>query len=167
MKLGHVHLKVRSLARALPFYERAFGLRLRERAGRFAFLSGGDAHHELALQEVGDQALIPQPHSVGLYHVAFEVPDANGLRQAWRTLREMGIEASAVDHGISHALYFSDPDGNGLEIYLDTRTTAGGASDWRGRSERLRFDEDPDAAGAGAAPDRRDRADRTRSNPRS
>src|SRR3954469_6733384 len=108
MKLGHVHLKVRNLARSLAFYERAFGLRLRERAGRFAFLSDGDAHHELALQEVGDQAPIPQPHSVGLYHVALEVPDANALRQACQTLREMGVEAAAVDHGISHALYFSD-----------------------------------------------------------
>jgi len=78
--LGHVHLKVRDLERAIGFYSRVLGLRVTERVdAHFAFLSGGDAHHEVALQELGPEAAGPDPHGVGLYHVAFEVPDAASL----------------------------------------------------------------------------------------
>lgn len=137
-RIGHVHLKVRDLERSVDFYRAVLGLEVTERAGRgFAFLSGGDAHHELALQEVGEGAG-PQPRrSVGLYHTAWEVPDREAFAHARETLSEAGVSARAVDHGISWALYFRDPDGLGVEIYLDRRDAADGTEQWRGRTRPL------------------------------
>lgn len=146
--LGHVHLKVRDLERAIGFYSRVLGLRVTERVdAHFAFLSGGDAHHEVALQELGPEAAGPDPHGVGLYHVAFEVPDAASLATAYDMLVEAGIPVAAVDHAISWALYFVDPDGNGVEIYLDRRRSPGGDALWHGRSRRLTREALRDAAG--------------------
>jgi len=133
MKLGHVHLKVRDLQRSVDFYRRHLGLQITEQVGgAFAFLSAGAMHHELALQEVGPQAAAPGRGDVGLYHVAFEVADRQELGQVYRGLRQQGIPVHAVDHRISWALYCTDPDGNGLEIYWDTRRTAHGAGQWQG-----------------------------------
>lgn len=146
--LGHVHLKVRDLERAIGFYSRVLGLRVTERVdAHFAFLSGGDAHHEVALQELGPEAAGPDPHGVGLYHVAFEVPDAASLATAYDMLVEAGIPVAAVDHAISWALYFADPDGNGVEIYLDRRRSPGGDALWHGRSRRLTREALREAAG--------------------
>ena len=133
--IGHAHLKVRDLARSLEFYTRFFDLKVTEEIpGAFAFLSGGSLHHELALQEVGAAAPTPHPHGVGLYHIAFEVSDKRSFAQAYNTITKAGFPAAAVDHGISWAMYFSDPDGNGLEIYWDTRREPEGKRDWGGRS---------------------------------
>lgn len=123
MKIGHVHLKVRDLERAVEFYKQAFDMRVNDRYGdQYAFLTGTDMHHEIALQNVGAGAPLPAPYAVGLYHVAFEVPDRETFAEAVTRLREMGVEPAVVEHvGISWAMYFSDPDGNGLEIYWDTR----------------------------------------------
>ena len=138
-KIGHAHLKVRDLERAVAFYTQVFNLRVTEQvAGQFAFLTGGDMHHELALQAVGPNAPGAHPYGVGLYHVAFEVPDKRAFAQVYQALRERGVEVAAVDHQfISWALYFSDPDGNGLEIYVDTRRDANGEPLWHGRNARL------------------------------
>jgi catechol 2,3-dioxygenase len=136
-RLGHVHLKVRELARSVEFYSHLLGLHMTEQVGDFAFLSFGEAHHDLALQALGAHALAPREHSVGLYHVAFEVPDAQGLLARYDELVRMRIPFVAVDHGISFALYLSDPDGNGVEIYLDTRNRPDGAPEWQGRSRAL------------------------------
>jgi catechol 2,3-dioxygenase len=134
-RLGHAHLKVRELARAVAFYTRFFDLKVVEEIpGAFAFLSGGLLHHELALQEVGADAAGAVPGGVGLYHIAFEVPDRRAFARAYHTVTTAGIPVAAVDHGISWALYFSDPDGNGLEIYWDTRSEPEGTAAWRGRS---------------------------------
>ncbi|MBI4390264.1 MAG: VOC family protein [candidate division NC10 bacterium] len=134
-RLGHTHLKVRSLPRAVDFYTRVFGLRVVEEVGGdYAFLSGEEAHHEIALQEVGAGAPAPPPHGVGLYHVAFEVPDRRAFALAYRTLHDAGVPVATVDHRISWAIYFADPDGNGLEIYWDTRREKDGRSEWRGAS---------------------------------
>lgn len=130
MKIGHAHLKVRNLERSTQFYQEVFGLKIRERIGHFVFMSGTDMHHEIALQEVGGDARLPGRFDVGLFHVAFEVPDKRSLADRYRFLIERGIRAVAVDHRISWAIYFSDPDGNGLEIYCDTRKEADGAEDW-------------------------------------
>jgi len=133
--LGHAHLKVRDLARSVAFYTRFFDLKVTEEIpGAFAFLSGGPVHHELALQEAGPDAAAPNPSGVGLYHIAFEVPDQRSFAQAYNTLTRAGVAAAAVDHGISWAVYFSDPDGNGLEIYWDTRNEPQGKPRWEGRS---------------------------------
>jgi len=148
--LGHVHLKVRDVDRAVAFYTDVLGLAVRERTGRFAFLTYGDVHHDVALQAVSggsdapDEARSPAP-SVGLYHAAVECPDAAALAATFERLRERDVSVSPVDHGISKALYFDDPAGNGLEAYLDTRDEAAAA--WDGRNEPfdpLALDEEQD-----------------------
>lgn len=137
-KIGHAHLKVRDLDRAIAFYTRFFSLKVVERLDdHYAFLSGGEMHHELALQNVGPQAPQPHPAGVGLYHIAFETPDQRALALAYQALTEAGVAVAPVDHLISWALYFNDPDGNGLELYCDTRNAPGGAQLWRGRNVML------------------------------
>ncbi|WP_238392127.1 VOC family protein [Halorussus amylolyticus] len=135
-ELGHIHLKVRDVERAVEFYTDVLGLDVVERPGRFAFLSFGDRHHDVALQEVGAEASGPGG-GVGLYHAAFEVEDAESLAATYRRLRERGVEVAPVDHRISKALYFDDPDGNGLEVYLDTRKSN---DRWEWGGENVRFD---------------------------
>lgn len=129
--LGHVHLKVRDMERAVSFYGDVLGLSVSERVGEYTFFSVGDHHHDLALQAVGPDADDPG-QGVGLYHAAFEVATPEALAATFERLKQRGVEVSPVDHGISRALYFDDPDGNGLEVYLDTRD----ADDetWAGRS---------------------------------
>jgi catechol 2,3-dioxygenase len=136
-RIGHAHLKVRNLDRALAFYMRFFDLKIVERVTNYAFLSGGEFHHEIALQALGDYAPLPSRGSVGLYHVAFEVPDARSFAQAYQALTEAGVPVGAVDHRISWAMYFSDPDGNGLEIYWDTRHLMEGEVVWLGDNRQL------------------------------
>ncbi|MCB0713287.1 MAG: VOC family protein [Ignavibacteriae bacterium] len=137
MKIGHAHLKVRSLERSVEFYRNVFGLQVREQIGGFAFLSGTEMYHEIALQEVGEAARLPGRSDVGLFHVAFEVPDRDALSERYHYLLSQGMRVFPVDHRISLAIYFSDPDGNGLEIYCDTRDEADGAEIWEGRDRRL------------------------------
>ncbi|WP_137283729.1 VOC family protein [Halorussus salinisoli] len=140
-ELGHVHLKVRDVDRAVAFYRDVLGLDVTERAGDYAFLSWGDKHHDVALQGVGPDAPGPGP-GVGMYHAAFEVEDADALRETHLRLRERGVEVAPVDHAISKALYFDDPDGNGLEVYLDTRAE-NDREEWGGRNDRF----DPESLG--------------------
>jgi catechol 2,3-dioxygenase len=130
--VGHVHLKVRELDPALDFYTAVLGLDVTERQGRYAFLSWGQRHHDVALQAVGAGADGPG-RGVGLYHAAFEVDSREALASIHGRLQERGVRVSPVDHGISKALYFSDPDGNGLEVYLDTRESDDEA--WEGTNE--------------------------------
>ena len=140
-KLGHVHLKVRDLDAAVAFYERFLGLRVVERIGQqYVFLSGSDRHHDIALQNMGLNAPMPSSQATGLYHVAFEVPDQAAFADAYRDLTEAGVEVATVDHLISWAIYFNDPDGNGLEIYWDRRDEPDGQPLWRGRNVQLRAD---------------------------
>jgi catechol 2,3-dioxygenase len=137
-RIGHAHIKVRDLDRAVAFYTRFFNLRVTEQLeGYYAFLSGGEFHHELALQNVGPAAPAAPSRGVGLYHIAFEVPDQAAFAQAFRALRAAGVPVAAVDHRISWAMYFSDPDGNGLEIYWDTRHLATGSELWDGQDRPL------------------------------
>jgi catechol 2,3-dioxygenase len=137
-RIGHVHLKVRDLDRALSFYTRHFSLRVVERIGNhYAFLTGGDMHHEIALQNVGGNAPSAPAQGVGLYHVAFEVADARSFALAYRQLQGDGVPVALVDHLISWAMYFNDPDGNGLEIYWDTRAQPNGKNAWQGQNAPL------------------------------
>jgi len=133
--LGHVHLKVRDLERALSFYREVFGLDVTERQGRYAFLSWGEHHHDVALQAVGADA--PGPgQGVGLYHAAVEADSLDRLKRVYEHLEDRGVEVAPVDHGISKALYFEDPDGNGLELYVDTREEQD-AGEWSGQNRRF------------------------------
>ncbi len=136
--IGHAHIKVRDLARSTAFYTRFFGLHVTEQVGdHYVFLTGGNLHHEIALQRVGMDAPAPPAHGTGLYHVAFEVPDKRSFTLAFAALSEAGIAVAPIDHYISWAMYFDDPDGNGLEIYWDTRTQPGGRALWRGENAPL------------------------------
>jgi len=137
-KIGHAHLKVRNLDRAVDFYTRCLGMHETERVGNhYAFLTSGSFHHEIALQQVGHDAPQPPAHGTGLYHVAFEVPDRRSFAEAYRTLTGAGIVVAPVDHFISWAMYFDDPDGNGLEIYSDSRAMPDGRPLWRGENTPL------------------------------
>lgn len=138
MTLGHVHLKVRDLDRAIAFYTKFLGLRLTERVGdSYAFLTTGRHHHEVALQNVGPNATLPGRYATGLFHIAFEVPDKRAFAAAYRQLIEAGVPVRPTDHRISWALYFSDPDGNGVEVYCDTRQARSGVDVWQGIDHAL------------------------------
>lgn len=137
-KIGHAHLKVRNLQRSIDFYTRFLALHVTEQVeDAYVFLTSGAFHHEIALQNVGPNAPHPPAHGTGLYHVAFEVPDERSFAAAYRALTEAGVAVATVDHYISWAMYFDDPDGNGLEIYWDTRGEAGGHQLWRGDNAPL------------------------------
>lgn len=131
--VGHVHLKVRELDPAVTFYTEVLGLGVTERHGRIAFLSWGERHHDIALQAIGSGAPDPPSSGVGLYHAALEVESREALVAVYERLQARGVPVSPVDHGISKALYFDDPDGHGLEVYLDTRA-ANDQTKWRGTS---------------------------------
>lgn len=137
MKIGHAHLKVSDLDKAVEFYERVLGFKTSEVIpGQFAFLTGGEMHHELALQQAHPSALTASPRALGLYHIAFEVESRAELADAVSKLESYGLEVHLVDHGISLAAYTHDLDGNGLEIYLDTRESESGRQVWAGQSAR-------------------------------
>jgi catechol 2,3-dioxygenase len=126
--IGHVHLKVADLERALAFYHGVLGLAVTQRMGdTAAFLSAGGYHHHIALntwESAGGQA--PPPGSTGLYHLAIRYPDRAALADALRRLDRAGVPLDgAADHGVSEALYLRDPDGNGVELYWDRER-----SDW-------------------------------------
>jgi catechol 2,3-dioxygenase len=120
--IGHVHLKVADLDRALAFYQGVLGFQLTTRMGpSAAFLSAGGYHHHIGLntwESRGGQP--PPPGTTGLYHVAIRYPDRAALADALRRLVDGRIPLEgASDHGVSEALYLHDPDGNGLELYWD------------------------------------------------
>jgi catechol 2,3-dioxygenase len=94
-------------------------------------------HHEIALQNVGPDAPQPPAAGTGLYHVAFEVPGRADFAAVYRALTEAGVRVATVDHLISWAMYFDDPDGNGLEVYWETRGEPGGRELWHGENRPL------------------------------
>jgi catechol 2,3-dioxygenase len=140
-RLGHVQIKVRDLERAILFYTRFLSLRLVEHyENQYAFLSSGDSHHEIALLSVGANAAQPAADGVGLGHTAFQVADKRAFALAFKSLSEADLLTQMVDNGISWALYFSDYDGNGVEIYLDTRQEPDGSPLWLGLRRALTSD---------------------------
>lgn len=121
-EIGHVHLKVSDLDRAVAFYTSALGFELMQRMGTSAaFLSAGGYHHHIGLNTWESQdASAPPAGTTGLYHFAIRYPDRASLSQALRRLREARVSLEgASDHGVSEALYLRDPDGNGIELYWD------------------------------------------------
>jgi len=122
VRIGHVHLKVADLDRALKFYCGVLGFVLQQRLGsRAAFISAGGYHHHIGLntwESAGGSP--PPPHSTGLYHLAILYPTRTALADALRRLIAADIKLDgAADHGVSEALYLRDPDGNGVELCWD------------------------------------------------
>ena len=135
VRIGHVHLKVSDLDRALKFYCGVLGFELMQRFGASAaFVSAGGYHHHLGLntwESAGGKP--PPPGSTGLFHLAILYPERAELADALRRLQRSGIRLDgASDHGVSEALYLRDPDENGVELYWDRpqaqwpRDSAGG-----------------------------------------
>ena len=122
LRIGHVHLKVADMDRALAFWHGLIGLEVTQRMGsRAAFLSAGGYHHHIALntwESAGGTP--PAPGTTGLYHVALLYPDRAALAGALKRLvaADWPLEGAA-DHGVSEAIYLRDPDGNGVELYRD------------------------------------------------
>ena len=126
VRIGHVHLKVADLERALQFYCGILGFELQQRFGtQAAFISAGGYHHHIGLNTWESQGgSPPPPRSTGLYHLAILYPDRATLADALRRLVQAGVELDgAADHGVSEAIYLRDPDGNGVELYRDRPET--------------------------------------------
>jgi catechol 2,3-dioxygenase len=121
-RIGHVHLTVADLDRALVFYRDALGFDVSATYGRDAvFLAAGGYHHHIGLNTwAGRGAPRPAPGTTGLYHFAILYPDRAALAAAVRRVLEHGVALEgASDHGVSEAVYLRDPDGNGVELYRD------------------------------------------------
>jgi catechol 2,3-dioxygenase len=121
-RIGHVHLKVADIERALGFYCGVLGFALKQRYGRdAAFIAAGDYHHHIGLNTWESRGgPPPAPGTTGLYHVAILYPTRAALADALRRLMRAGIRLDgASDHGVSEALYLRDPDENGVELYWD------------------------------------------------
>jgi len=122
VSIGHVHLKVADLDRALGFYRDVLGFEVTTRFGNQAvFLSAGGYHHHIGLntwESAGGSP--PPPGRTGLYHAAILYPSRAALADAVRRVLDAGIPLDgAADHGVSHAIYLRDPDQNGIELYWD------------------------------------------------
>ncbi len=120
--IGHTHLKVADLQRAIDFYTQVLGLEVMQQHGDdVAFLSAGGYHHHIALNTwLSKGGPRPPEHSTGLFHVALLYPDRASLATAVRRVMLAGVPLEgASDHGVSEAVYLSDPDGNGIELYRD------------------------------------------------
>ena len=133
--LGHVVLKVSDIDRSEQFYNGVLGMtvcaRMDERGMKMTFFSLGN-HHDLAIAEVSGEEAAAGDQAVGLHHVAFCVSTTlDQLVDAKAHLEAAGIKPNPVDHEVTKSLYFSDPDGNNVELYVD-------ASDlWRSEPQRV------------------------------
>lgn len=120
--VGHVHLKVSDLDRAIAFYSDVLGFEVTQRYGeQAAFLSAGGYHHHVGLNTWHSKGGTPPADGhTGLYHSAFLYPDRASLGAVIKRVKEAGIPLDgAADHGVSEAVYLRDPDGNGVELYRD------------------------------------------------
>ncbi|MFN8498427.1 MAG: VOC family protein [Anaerolineae bacterium] len=136
-KIGHVHLKVADLDRAVRFYRDALGFEVVQYYGRqAAFLSAGGYHHHIGLNTWESQGgRPPAPGTTGLYHIAILLPNRRELARTFKRVLENGVVIDgASDHGVSEAIYFRDPDGNGIEIYRDRDP-----QDWPRRNGELQM----------------------------
>ncbi|TFB10721.1 glyoxalase [Candidatus Marinimicrobia bacterium MT.SAG.3] len=121
-RIGHVHLKVADLERALSFYRDLLGFELIQKIGdQAAFISAGGYHHHIGLNTWESKGGTPTPPGhTGLYHTAILYPNRKELARALKTLLNADYPLQgAADHGVSEAIYLSDPDGNGVELYYD------------------------------------------------
>jgi catechol 2,3-dioxygenase len=124
VRIGHVHLRVTDLDRALAFYRDALGLGVtadaRANGLDMVLLAAGDYHHHIGLNTWDTEHGAPPPGHTGLYHVAFVYPDRRELARAVQRLHDHGVAPDhATDHGGTVSVYLDDPDGNGIELYYD------------------------------------------------
>ena len=120
--IGHVHLKVADIDRAIAFYADVLGFEVTQRYGRnAAFLSAGGYHHHIGLNTWQSRRGTPAPpHHTGLYHFAIRYPTRRDLARAVRRVIDAGVPIQGVaDHGVSESVYLADPDGNGIELTRD------------------------------------------------
>jgi catechol 2,3-dioxygenase len=122
LRIGHVVLAVRDLERAARFYVEALGFNEVNRLDRprAVFLTLGEQHHDLALFELPSGSGESENCRAGLHHIAFQVSNSDELKEYYARLKRHGVHISrTADHGVTNSIYFSDPDGNGLEAYCD------------------------------------------------
>jgi len=135
-ELGHVVLYVSNLEKMSHFYRNILGFKEISNNGQFAAFSSGRTHHEMLLIDisryVGDKSF-PKMLQPGLYHIGFKVGDSDAeLREAYEVLKGNNIPISGTaDHHVSHSIYTQDPDGNELELYIDTDV------DWKNNPELI------------------------------
>jgi catechol 2,3-dioxygenase len=125
VRIGHVHLKVADLERAIGFYHGVLGFDVVQRLGeRAAFLSAGGYHHHIGLNTWESlSGAPPAAGTTGLYHTAILYPNRAALAEALKRVIEAGIDLDgAADHGVSESIYLRDPDDNGIELYCDRLT---------------------------------------------
>lgn len=136
--VGHIHLKVSDLGRAIAFYRDVMGFTLTQTYGdSAAFLAAGGYHHHIGLNTWHSRDAGPAPErAAGLYHAAFVFPDRASMAATLQSVLDAGTPLDgAADHGVSEAVYFRDPDGNGIELYVDRPQ-----ADWpRGEGGTLRM----------------------------
>lgn len=138
IRIGHIHLKVNNLEVSTAFYKDILGFKISEGVpGQFIFLTAAESHHEIALQQNHIKLNSDIIEKSSLYHIAFEVCDKNEFSKLLRILSQHQIDYSLIDHRISWAAYFNDPDGNGVEIFIDQRKEQTGQTLWEGQSRRL------------------------------
>ena len=121
-RIGHVHLKVANLERALSFYSELLGFELIQKIGdQVAFISAGGYHHHIGLNTwESEGGTPPPPGHTGLYHTAILYPNRKELAKVLKSLLKADYPLQgAADHGVSEAIYLADPDGNGVELYYD------------------------------------------------
>lgn len=121
-RIGHIHLKVSNIDKALTFYRDLLGFEVIERIGDEAvFLSAGGYHHHIGLNTwYSKEGDVSSRSGVGLFHAAIVYPERKDLSKILKRLNDKGYSLSgAADHGVSEALYLDDPDGNGIELYWD------------------------------------------------
>lgn len=126
-RIGHVHLRVADLDRAVAFYCDVLGFQLTQRMGRSAaFVSAGGYHHHIGLNTWESLGGSPPPRgSTGLFHLAILMPDRPSLARIVKRVIDAGYPLDgAADHGVSEAVYFRDPDQNGIEVYVDRDQSA-------------------------------------------
>ncbi len=145
VRVGHVHLRVADLDRAIAFYRDGLGFSVtadgREAGLPMAFLAAGDYHHHIGLNTWETDGGTPPPGHTGLYHVAFLYPDRRELARAVRRLLDHGVTIDhGTDHGGSVSVYLDDPDGNGIELYYDRPRSDWYDADGRPVLKAERFD---------------------------
>ncbi len=120
-RIGHIHLTVFDLKKSLYFYRDLLGFQIMQDVGSAVFLSAGGYHHHIGLNTWGKSgARKPESGQIGLYHFAILYPDRKVLARVLKKLIEEHYSLDgASDHGVSEAIYLRDPDGNGLELYVD------------------------------------------------